>query len=148
LDHGAEQRLDCGRGRLGVGGRVVDLDRGDRAARHQDSPGLAQNRKWIGDVLQEPHHPDVVERLVRERERERVSLQQGCLDPGPLEVPAGEVELLRLDVDAGQADARELLSEHREHCTDAAADLEQACPGLELGAVADQPVPPVLRLLD
>src|ERR671914_1848289 len=61
---------------------------------------------------------------------------------------AGELQLLRLDVDAGQADARELLPEHGQDGADAATDLEQARPRLELRAVADQPVPPVLRLLD
>ena len=57
-----------------------------------------------------------------------------------LEVPAGVVELLRLDVDSRQADAGELLSQYRQHCAHAAPDLEQARSGLELRAVADQPV--------
>jgi len=35
----------------------------------------------------------MIERLVLERERVCVSLQQGGLDPGSLEMPAGEVEL-------------------------------------------------------
>ena len=98
-------------------------------------------------MLQEPHHPDVVERLVLERERESVGLAQGRLDPGPREVLASEVELLRLDVDAEQPNARELLPEHREHRAHARADLEQPRPRLELRPVPDQPVPPVLGLL-
>jgi hypothetical protein len=63
-------------------------------------------------------------------------------------VPAGELELPRLDVDAHEADAREFLAEYREYRTDATADLEQPCTGLEVRPVADQPVPPVLGLLD
>ena len=43
--------------------------------------------------------------------------------------------------------ARELLPEHRQHGAHAAADLEEARPRLELRAVADQAVAPVLRLL-
>jgi hypothetical protein len=45
----------------------------------------------------------VVERVVAERERQRIGLQQRRLDAGPLQVPPREVELLRLDVDADQA---------------------------------------------
>ena len=44
--------------------------------------------------------------------------------------------------------ARELLPQDGEHGADAAADLEQARTRLELGSVADQPVSPMLRLLD
>ena len=98
-------------------------------------------------MLEEPHHPDVVERLVLERELARIGLAQRCLDSGPLEVPARVVELLRLDVDSRQADAGELLSQYRQHSAHAGPDLEQARSGLELRAVADQPVAPVLRLL-
>ena len=83
-------------------------------------------------MLQQPHHPDVLERLVLERECERIGLHEGCVDPGSLEVSPGELELLRLDVDAGQADARELLPEHRQDRADAGADLEQARSGREL----------------
>jgi hypothetical protein len=54
-------------------------------------------------MLEEPHHPDVVEGLVREGERERVGLEQRRLDAGALEVTARELELPRLDVDAPQA---------------------------------------------
>jgi hypothetical protein len=90
----------------------------------------------------------VVERLFIERERERVSLQQGRLDPRSLEVNAGEIKLLSLDIDAEESNTREFLSEDRQDRADSAADLEQACSGLELGAVADQPVSPVLCLLD
>ena len=61
---------------------------------------------------------------------------------------AGELELLRLDVDAEELDARVLLTEYRQHRAHAAADLEQPGPGLEHGAVADEPVSPVLGLLD
>jgi hypothetical protein len=89
----------------------------------------------------------VVERLVPERERERIGLHEGCFDSGPREVVPGELELLRLDVDARQADARKFLPEHRQYRTRAGADLEQPRPGLELSAVSDQPVAPVLRLL-
>ena len=99
-------------------------------------------------MLEEPHHPDMVEILIRKRERERVGLTQRRLDAGALEVPLREVELLLLDVDAEELDTRELLSEHCEHRADARADLEQPRARLELGAVADQPVPPVLGLLD
>jgi hypothetical protein len=44
--------------------------------------------------------------------------------------------------------ARKFLSEDRQDGADSAAHLEQACPRLELSAVADQPVTPVLGLLD
>jgi hypothetical protein len=47
-----------------------------------------------------------------------------------------------------EADAVELLPEHRQHGAHSAADLEQPRPRLERRAVGDQPVPPVLRLLD
>src|SRR5918996_1588145 len=53
-------------------------------------------------------------------------------------MPAREGELLRLDVDAVEADARELLAEHREHRADAASDLEQPRPRLERRAVGFQ----------
>src|SRR5207247_1141136 len=75
-------------------------------------------------------------------------LPQGRLDPGSGEVPACKVELGRLDVDAEQAQAGELLPEHRQYRTHAASDLEQACSGRELGAIGDQAVAPVLSLLD
>src|SRR5437016_60198 len=107
-----------------MGGRVVDVDRGDRGARNKDTPCFAQHFGWIGDMLEEPHHPDMVERLVLERERVCVSLTQGGLDTGALEVAPGELELLRLDVDAVEADTGELLPEDRQHCADAAPDLE------------------------
>ena len=61
---------------------------------------------------------------------------------------AGVLELLRLDVDAGQVEPGEFLPEHRQDGAHAGTDLEQACAGLELRAVRDQPVPPVLSLLD
>ena len=99
-------------------------------------------------MFEEPHHPDAVERLVREREGERIGLHQRCLDSGALQMTAGVLELLRLDVDAGEIEAGEFLPEHRQDSAHAGTDLEQACAGLELGAVSDQPVPPVLRLLD
>jgi hypothetical protein len=89
----------------------------------------------------------VVERLVLEGERERVRLHKGRLDTCPLQVPARELELSRLDVDAGENEARKLLAEHCEHRACAGAYLEQARSGLELRTVADQAVPPVLRLL-
>jgi hypothetical protein len=63
-------------------------------------------------------------------------------------VSACERELFRLDVDAEQSNARKLLTEDGQDGADAAADLEQACTGLEPSSVADQPVTPVLRLLD
>jgi hypothetical protein len=59
-----------------------------------------------------------------------------------------ELELLRLDVDAEQLHAPVLLPKHREHGADTAAHLEQPRPGLERSAVADQPMAPVLCLLD
>src|SRR5881275_3032255 len=98
-------------------------------------------------MLEQPHHPDVVERASRERERERIGLTQRCIDPGPLEVSPGEVELPLLDVDPEQSDTRILLPEYRQDRADPTADLEQTRPRLEVGAVADQPVPPVLGLL-
>ena len=103
---------------------------------YQHTPSLVQRCRRIGDVLEQPHHPDVVERPVLERERERIGLTQGRRDPGPLEVRAGEVELLALDVDAERRTPGILLPEHRQHRADAAADLEQARSGRELGPVA------------
>ena len=61
---------------------------------------------------------------------------------------AGELELSRLDVDAGKPNAREFLPEDGEYRADSAADVEQARPGVEPGSVADQAVSPVLCLLD
>ena len=61
---------------------------------------------------------------------------------------ARELELLRLDVDPEETDAGELLPEDCEDGADSAADLEQACSRREFRAVADQPVPPVLSLVD
>jgi hypothetical protein len=98
-------------------------------------------------VLEEPHHPDVVERLVVERECAGIRLDEGGLHTGSLEVPARVRELLRLDVDAVEADARELLAEHRQHRADAAPDLQEPRSRLERRAVGDQAVAPVLRLL-
>jgi hypothetical protein len=54
----------------------------------------------------------VVERPVFERERERIGLQQGRLDPDPRKVSAGEFELLRLDVDADETDTRKFVPEY------------------------------------
>jgi hypothetical protein len=90
----------------------------------------------------------VFERPVLERECERVRLYERRLDARPRKVLAGERELLRLDVDAVELDAGELLSEHGEHRTHPATDLEQTGAGRERGAVGDQPVTPVLRLRD
>ena len=45
-------------------------------------------------------------------------------------------------------DSGEFLSENRQHRAYAGPDLEQARPRLELRAGADQPVAPVLRLLN
>ena len=61
---------------------------------------------------------------------------------------AGELELSRLDVNAGESNAREFLPEDGEYRADSAADLEQARPGVEPGSVADQAVSPMLCLLD
>jgi hypothetical protein len=129
-----------------VARRVVDLDRCNRPARRQHAARLAQRGDRVREVLQEPHHPDVVERLVVEGERQRVRLQQGRLDPGLRQVRACELELLRLDVHTREGDTGKLLPKHRHHGTDAAADLEQPRPGLERGSVHDQVLPPVLRL--
>jgi hypothetical protein len=90
----------------------------------------------------------VVERAGAERERERISLDQARFDPRSLQVFAGEIELLLLDVDADEADAWEFLPQDCEDSADSAAELEEACTRLEVGAVADQSVSPVLRLLD
>jgi hypothetical protein len=93
--------------------RVVDLDRGDRAARREHAARLTEGRHRVREVLQEPHHPDVVERVVVEGERQGVGLQQGRIDARLRQVRAGEVELPLLDVDPGQLDAGKLLAEHR-----------------------------------
>jgi hypothetical protein len=90
----------------------------------------------------------VVERLPVERERERVSLNKRRVDARPLEVSACEFELLLLDVNAEKSDVRELLAEDRQDGADSAANLEQARSAPQLSAVADQPLSPVLRLLD
>jgi hypothetical protein len=145
-DHRLDQRVERGCRWLGAAGGVVDFDSGDRAARDEDAACFAQDGRGIGDVLEEPHHPHVVERLVGEREGQRVGLDQRRVDSGPLEMPARELELLRLDVDAGQANAGELLPEHRQDGTNSTTHLEQARPRLELRSVADQAVSPVLRL--
>ncbi len=76
-------------------------------------------------MLEEPHHPNVVEELILERKRERVGLTQRCPDAGALEVPPRKVELLLLDVNAVELDTGELLSEHCEDCADARAHLDQ-----------------------
>jgi hypothetical protein len=140
--------LELERGRLGTARRVVDLDRGDRTPGLEHASRLAQDLDRIGDVLEEPHHPDVVERTILERKRQGVGIHQRRLDAGPLEVAAGEVELLRFDVDSREDDPRKLLAEDSEHRTDAAPDLEQPRARRKRSAVGDQPVTPVLRLLD
>jgi hypothetical protein len=61
---------------------------------------------------------------------------------------AGELELLLLDVHADEVDVREFLPEDRQDCADSAADLQEACAWLEVGAVVDEPVSPVLGLLN
>jgi hypothetical protein len=124
VNHRAEQRLDCGRRRLGAAGRVVDLDRRDPAARDENTPGFAQRRMRVADVLEEPHHPDVVERLIAERERERVSLHKRRVHPRSPKVSAGEFELLLLDVDAVESDLWEFLTKDSEDGADSAANLE------------------------
>ncbi len=88
-------------------------------------------------MLEEPHHPDVVERFLVERELERVSLHKRRVDPDSLEVSAGEFELLPLDVDAEKSGVREFLTKDCEDGADSAADLEQPCATLEICAVAD-----------
>jgi hypothetical protein len=90
----------------------------------------------------------VVERVLPERERQRITLYQAGCYPGSLQMSAGELELLLLDVHADEADAREFLPEDRQDGAHSAAHLEHTCPRLELRAVADQPVSPVLSLLD
>ena len=81
-------------------------------------------------MLEEPHHPDMIEVPIRKREGECVGLTQRRLDAGALEVPPREVELLLLDVHAVELDTGELLSEHCQHCAHAGADFEQARPRL------------------
>jgi hypothetical protein len=129
-----------------MAGRVVDLDRCDRSAGREDAARLAQRRDRVREVLQEPHHPDVVERLVVEGQRQRVGLHQRRVDPGRCQVRSRECELPCLDIDAREMDAGEFLAEHRHHGTHAAADLQQPGPGLERRSVPDQVVPPVFRL--
>jgi hypothetical protein len=90
----------------------------------------------------------VVEGLVRERELDRVALRQGCLDPGALEVRAGELQLLRLDIETEEPHARILLTKDGQHGAHPAAHLEEPRARLERRSVANQPVPPVLGLLD
>jgi hypothetical protein len=92
--------------------------------------------------------PDVVEGLVCERERNCVRLYECRFDSRFPQVSAGVVELFWLDVDAVQTHARKFVAEDCEHCADAAADLEQTRARRERRAVGDQPVSPVLRLLD
>ena len=98
-------------------------------------------------MLEEPHHPDVVEERIRERERECVGLTQRRLDAGAHEVPPRKVKLLRLDINAVELDTGELLSEHCKDCADPGTDLDQTRARLELAALADQSMPPVLGLL-
>jgi hypothetical protein len=42
--------------------------------------GFSEDCRRIGDVLEEPHHPDVVERFIRKQKRDRVGLYQAGLD--------------------------------------------------------------------
>jgi hypothetical protein len=42
---------------------------------------------------------DVVEGALREWERKRITFHQGGVDPGALQMSAGELELLLFDVD-------------------------------------------------
>ena len=90
----------------------------------------------------------MVEGLVRERELECVALHEGCLHPGALEVRAGGLQLLRLDVETEEPQARILLPKDGQHGAHPAADFEEPRARLERGSVPDQPVPPVLGLLD
>ena len=147
LHHRVEKRLERWGGRLCTAGRIVDLDRGDPPLGYEHTPGLAEGSRRVGNVLEQPHHPDVVERSVFERERERIRLTQRCLDSDPLEVDTGEFELLLFDVDTEQLDTWVVLPEHRQNCADAAADLEQTRSRLEAGAVGNEAVTPVLGLL-
>jgi catechol 2,3-dioxygenase-like lactoylglutathione lyase family enzyme len=148
VNHRAKQRVRCVRRRLHATGRVIDLNGGESAAGDEHAPGVAQRRRRVADVLEQPHHPDVVEGLVRERQGKRVALAQGRLDSGSPEMAARELELCRLDVDADETQTGKLLSEHGQHRADATSDFEQACTGAELRAIRDQAMAPVLGLLD
>jgi hypothetical protein len=99
-------------------------------------------------MLEEPHHPDVVERFRLERERKRIRASQVGFDTQSREIVATELDLTRLDVDARQDEARKRLSQDAQHGTDSAADLEQPRPGLEVGAGKDQVLAPMRRLGD
>jgi hypothetical protein len=61
---------------------------------------------------------------------------------------AGEFELLLLNVYADEVDGREFLPKDGQDRTDSAADFEEACTRRQVRAVSDQPVSPVLSLLD
>jgi hypothetical protein len=110
--------------------------------------GFAQRRRSVADVLEKPHHPDVVKRALAKRDRKRVSFHKRRVDPSSPEVSASEFELFLLNVDAEESDVREFLTEDREDGADSTADLEQPCSTLGLCAVADQPLSPMLCLLD
>jgi hypothetical protein len=66
----------------------------------------------------------VVERLCLEWQRERVSLHERRANACSLQVAASELELFRLDVDADELNARELLAEDRQDSAYAATNLE------------------------
>src|SRR4029079_2747465 len=109
-------------------GVVVDLDRGQSPARGEDAPRFAEGSGGLGEWLEEPHHPDVVERPVRERKRERVGDAEIRPQTERGEVPAGRGDLSLLDVDPGERDTGEGAAENAEDGADAAADLEQPRP--------------------
>src|SRR5581483_12524029 len=105
------------------------------AAHREHASRLEQHGPRVRHVLEEPHHPDVVEGLVVERQRSGVSLHERRLDTRSLEVFRRRLELTALDVDAGEPQAPVLLAENGEDGTDSAADLEQPRARRKFGAV-------------
>ena len=84
----------------------------------------------------------MIERGIRKGEVKGGRYSQVGLDAALVQVRRGEVELLRCDVDTGQAGPGKLVSEDAERGTRAAADFKQAPTGGQRGSAEDDPARP------
>jgi hypothetical protein len=72
---------------------------------------LSQRGDWIRDVLEKPHHPDVVEGGVLVGQFDRVGPTKVGAQAESREMGAGRLELPLLDVHPGERDLGKGLAE-------------------------------------
>jgi hypothetical protein len=93
--------------------------------RDQNASYFTKRADRVGHVLEEPHHPDVVERSVVVWELKAVGRAELRRDSPLANVIVGHLDLACLEIDARKRHSGECFSEDPKHRAYAAADLEQ-----------------------